>query len=172
MNESALKMKPKYFCRPLVAGKSKRLSGLRIWFDTIKSVALPKYIYIYFLPLFVFINNLILFEILKTKWIWSGKECGLLAILYLRLPSAFPKYNNVKRCNSIDILRKSTVRVMTEHFGFSFKNQVKLQRHQQSKYSLLTGIDIQNTLNKNVEVNILYTFFMTAGLEWSHISPM
>lgn len=25
MNESSLKMKPKYFCRPLVAGKSKRL---------------------------------------------------------------------------------------------------------------------------------------------------
>lgn len=170
MNESSLKMKPKYFCRPLVAGKSKRLSGLMIWFDTIKSVALSKYIFFY-LYLFLLIIWYYL-KLKKTKWIWSGKECGLLPILYLRLASAFTKYNNVQRCNSIDILRKSTVRVMTEHFGFSFKNQVKLERHQQSKYSLLTGIDIQNTLNKNVEVNILYTFFMTAGLEWSHISPM
>lgn len=56
--------------------------------------------------------------------------------MWPRLASAFNKYNNVKRCNGIDILRKTRVRVMTDHFGFSFANQVKLERHRQSKYTV------------------------------------
>lgn len=78
----------------------------------------------------------------------------------------FNKYNNVKRCYSIDILKNDRVRVMTEYFGFSFANQVKRERHQQPKYTVINRHrHTKYKLNRNTQVNILYTFFIAAGLE-------
>lgn len=55
---------------------------------------------------------------------------------------------------------------MTEYFGFSFANQVKRERHQQPKYTVINRHrHTKYKLNRDAQVNILYTFFITAGLE-------